>query len=114
MNSADINLYASSGAPNDSGDVVFRSNDGTERARLWSDTTDINKIRFRIASDSTHDIVFMHTAGCTIGSGTGTTACTSDARMKNIVGTATGNLAKIMQLQPTYYTWKSEASNAVP
>ena len=42
---------------------------------------------------------------------TGTTSCTSDARKKNVVGTATNNLSKIMQLQPTYYTWKSEAAN---
>jgi len=48
---------------------------------------------------------------CTIGSGTGATNCTSDARLKDAHGIATGNLAKIMQLQPTYFTWKDPAKN---
>lgn len=51
------------------------------------------------------------TNSCTIGSGTGTTTCTSDSRLKNIDGSATGNLAKILQLQPTYYKWKNDPSS---
>ncbi len=45
---------------------------------------------------------------CVIGTGTGNTACTSDARKKNIEGLSTGNLAKIMQLQSTLYNWKND------
>ena len=48
---------------------------------------------------------------CTIGTGTGNTSCTSDARLKNIDGVATSNLDKIMQLQPTYFRFKNDVSD---
>ena len=55
-------------------------------------------------------IVYGTSSTCTIGNGGSATMCSSDARLKNIDGVATGNLAKIMQLQPTYYKWKNDAS----
>jgi hypothetical protein len=47
---------------------------------------------------------------CTIGNGTGGTSCSSDSRLKDITGVASGNLNKLLQLQPTYFTWKKNSS----
>jgi hypothetical protein len=65
----------------------------------------------RVKIDDSSTGAFLTIAGansCTIGNGLGATSCTSDSRLKNIDGNATGNLAKIMQLQPTYYKWKND------
>jgi cytoskeletal protein CcmA (bactofilin family) len=35
-------------------------------------------------------------------------SCSSDATLKNIESLSSNNLQKIMQLQPTYYNWKSD------
>ena len=79
--------------------------------QLWTLSADDNTAWMQIGNQTSTYISFKNTNTCVIGNGTGTTSCTSDARKKNIIGTATGNLSKIMQLQPTYYTWKSEAAN---
>ncbi|MCB9839527.1 tail fiber domain-containing protein [Candidatus Nomurabacteria bacterium] len=49
--------------------------------------------------------LYTQTSNCTIH---GSLSCTSDERLKYIDSSATGNLAKIMQLQPTYYRYKSD------
>jgi hypothetical protein len=67
----------------------------------------------RVSVSNTANLSVAGTNACTIGSGTGATSCTSDARLKNIVGVSTGNLAKIMQLQSTYYSWKSDPTNTL-
>jgi hypothetical protein len=65
----------------------------------------------RLSLSRTANLTVAGTNACTIGSGTGTTSCTSDIRLKNVEGVATDNLSKIMQLQPTLYAWKSDATN---
>ena len=103
-------MYAGTSNTADSGDILFYSNNGTERAQISADPANINNLIIR-TNNSSNRVLLSNTSSCNIGTGTGTTSCSSDARLKNIVGSATGNLAKIMQLQPTYYTWKSEAAN---
>jgi len=61
-------------------------------------------------NDAAGQIDFYTTYKCQIGNNASMT-CTSDSRKKNIIGTATDNLAKIMQIQPTYYTMKNDTSN---
>ena len=43
---------------------------------------------------------------CDIGKVSGNVSCTSDARMKNVQGTLTDNVAKLSTLNPIYFTWK--------
>jgi parallel beta-helix repeat protein len=61
-----------------------------------------------VGSSTTKNNLTINGTGttCTLGAGAGATSCTSDGRLKNIVGDATGNLEKLMQIQPTYFTWK--------
>jgi parallel beta-helix repeat protein len=61
-----------------------------------------------VGSSTTKNNLTINGTGttCTLGAGAGATSCTSDGRLKNIVSLATGNLEKLMQIQPTYFTWK--------
>jgi cytoskeletal protein CcmA (bactofilin family) len=61
----------------------------------------------------TSRLTIGNTNSCTVATGTGATSCTSDARLKSVQGDATGNLAKIMQLNPKYYTWNSDDTQTI-
>lgn len=68
-------------------------------------------VRLQLNDSGTGTTTIAGTNSCTIGSGTGTTSCTSDARKKHDIQGTTDNLNKILQLNPVSYYWNSDTDN---
>lgn len=80
------------------GAFVFRTLDGAD---TWP-------TRMRISNDNT--TVWGSGSTCTIGTGTGNTACTSDARLKqDVQQLPSGTLDKLLQIKGVHYRWNDKS-----
>ncbi len=59
-------------------------------------------------------VIYGSAKTCWIGTGTGTTACTSDARLKNTVKTIPNALDKISAIRGVTYRWNEDANLGDP
>jgi hypothetical protein len=100
---------------------------GGGTTNLWNIDNDSGDLRFftesysatgigaggsvKVSVASTGIMTVNGTSTCIIGSGTGTTSCTSDERKKHDITALQGNLEKINQMDPVSYYWNSDPSN---